>query len=78
MCCSRSLPPLFIALISGRQKSLDELKRVRVELTNELTELINELGPKIWEDFDHVSMCLFLAVKVGGIDMTSSIISGRF
>lgn len=27
---------------------------MRVQLANELTELINELGPKIWEDFDHV------------------------
>lgn len=50
----RSLPPLTIALFPGQQKRLDRLKKKRVQLANELTELINELGPKIWDDFDHV------------------------
>jgi len=49
----KSLPPLTIALFPGQQKQLDKLKRMRVELSNELTELINELGPQVWEDFDH-------------------------
>ena len=33
---------------------------MRVELSNELTELINELGPQVWDDFDHVSFILYL------------------
>jgi len=49
----KSLPPLTIALFPGQQKQLDKLKRMRVELSNELTELINELGPQVWDDFDH-------------------------
>lgn len=32
---------------------------MRVELSNELTELINELGPQVWDDFDHVSPGFF-------------------
>ncbi len=57
----RSLPPLTIALFPGQQKQLDKLKRMRVELSNELTELINELGPQVWEDFDHVSLSFLVS-----------------
>lgn len=49
----KSLRPLVVALIPGQQKSLDRLKRMRLELSNEVTELTNELGPKIWDDFDN-------------------------
>lgn len=50
----RSLRPLIIALVPGQQRSLNNLKRMREELANELSELINELGPKLWDDFNHV------------------------
>ncbi|KAH8117421.1 glycerol-3-phosphate O-acyltransferase [Phellopilus nigrolimitatus] len=49
----KSLRPLVIALFPGQQRSLDRLKKMRVGLSNELTELIHELGPKLWDDFDH-------------------------
>ncbi|EJD05900.1 glycerol-3-phosphate O-acyltransferase [Fomitiporia mediterranea MF3/22] len=49
----KSLRPLVIALFPGQQRSLDKLKRMREELSNELSELINEMGPKLWDDFDH-------------------------
>ncbi|KAI5124541.1 hypothetical protein M0805_003063 [Coniferiporia weirii] len=49
----KSLRPLVIALFPGQQRSLDRLKKMRFELSNSLTELINELGPKLWDDFDH-------------------------
>lgn len=29
---------------------------MREELANELTELINELGPKLWDDFSNVNL----------------------
>ncbi|KAH8112748.1 glycerol-3-phosphate O-acyltransferase [Phellopilus nigrolimitatus] len=48
----KSLRPLIIALFPGQQRSLDRLKKMRVGLSNELNELIQELGPKLWDDFD--------------------------
>ena len=46
-------------------------------LANELTELINELGPKIWDDFDNVNLqtlfsCSWIAAD---LIMTNSIVS---
>ena len=52
--CGRSLRPLVVALLPGQQRSLDRLKKMRTELSNQLMELINELGPQLWDDFDHV------------------------
>ncbi|THH06772.1 hypothetical protein EW145_g3859 [Phellinidium pouzarii] len=49
----KSLRPLVIALFPGQQRSLDRLKKMRIGLSNELTEVINEFGPKLWDDFDH-------------------------
>ena len=46
--------PLSVALVPGQQRSLDKLKKMRVALANELTDLIDELGPKLWDDFQHV------------------------
>jgi hypothetical protein len=50
----RSLRPLIIALIPGQQRSLDKLKDMRLRLSNEVAVLINEFGPKIYDDFDEV------------------------
>ncbi|TFK92382.1 glycerol-3-phosphate O-acyltransferase [Polyporus arcularius HHB13444] len=48
----KSLRPLVIALIPGQQRSLDKLKRMREEVSNELAETINEYGPKMFDDFN--------------------------
>ncbi|KAJ7722893.1 hypothetical protein DFH07DRAFT_856402 [Mycena maculata] len=48
----KSLPPLIAALIPGHQRSLDKLKTMRVQLSNEVSELINEFGPNLYEDFN--------------------------
>ncbi|KAI0256628.1 hypothetical protein BJV78DRAFT_1165769 [Lactifluus subvellereus] len=48
----KSLGPLIIALIPGKHRYLEHLKRVRQELAKELGEAIDEFGPQIWEDFD--------------------------
>ncbi|KAI1795960.1 glycerol-3-phosphate O-acyltransferase [Ganoderma leucocontextum] len=48
----KSLRPLVVALIPGQQRSLEKLKRMRQEVSNELVETINEFGPKMFEDFD--------------------------
>lgn len=41
---------------------------MREELANELSELINELGPKLWDDFNHVRdvllWCLLLLLII--------------
>lgn len=70
----RSLRPLVIALFPGQQRRLNRLKKMRVDLANELTELINELGPKLWDDFDHVIFYLhflhFLSCPFFSIEMT--------
>lgn len=50
----RSLRPLIVALIPGQQRSLDKLKDMRLRLSNEVAALINEFGPKIYDDFDEV------------------------
>ena len=57
MClCDRSLRPLVVALVPGQQRLLDQLKATRLRLANEVADLINEYGPKMYENFDEVSM----------------------
>ncbi|KAJ7100824.1 hypothetical protein B0H15DRAFT_944115 [Mycena belliarum] len=48
----KSLPPLIAAVIPGHQKSLDKLKAMRVQLSNEVSELINDFGPNMYQDFN--------------------------
>ncbi|TCD69724.1 hypothetical protein EIP91_006491 [Steccherinum ochraceum] len=48
----KSLRPLVVALAPGQQRSLDRLKTMRAQLSNELADIINEFGPQIYEDFD--------------------------
>ncbi|KAG5643476.1 hypothetical protein DXG03_000864 [Asterophora parasitica] len=48
----KSLRPLVVALVPGQQRSLDKLKVFRVKLSNEVADLINDFGPKLYEDFN--------------------------
>ncbi|KAG9019495.1 hypothetical protein FRB90_001568 [Tulasnella sp. 427] len=48
----KSLRPLVIALFPGQQVQLDKIRKERERLSNELSEIINEFGPKLYEDFD--------------------------
>lgn len=50
----RSLRPLVVALFPGQSRSLDKVRAMRVRLSNELAETINEFGPKVFEDFNEV------------------------
>ncbi|KAL1947740.1 hypothetical protein VTO73DRAFT_13464 [Trametes versicolor] len=50
----KSLRPLVVALFPGQQRSLGKLKRMREDVANELAEVINEFGPKVFEDFDQM------------------------
>ncbi|KAF8350734.1 hypothetical protein F5887DRAFT_876538 [Amanita rubescens] len=47
----KSLRPLVIALIPGQQRSLDKLKATRQKLAEEVAELINDFGPRLYADF---------------------------
>lgn len=46
----KSFPPLFIQLISS--KSIIKLKQYREKLSQEVTDVIDKLGPEIFKDFD--------------------------
>ncbi|KAJ6630769.1 glycerol-3-phosphate O-acyltransferase [Mycena sp. CBHHK59/15] len=48
----KSLRPLVVALFPGQQRSLDKLKVMREQLSNEVVEIINDFGPKLYGDFD--------------------------
>ncbi|KAJ7109344.1 glycerol-3-phosphate O-acyltransferase [Mycena epipterygia] len=47
-----SIRPLIVALFPGQQRSLDRLKTMREKLSNEVVELINTFGPKLYDDFN--------------------------
>lgn len=47
----KSLRPLFLSLLPGSQKELDNLRRTREDMSNELSELIDEYGPQLWENY---------------------------
>lgn len=41
-----------MSLMPGQQKYLERLKVMRQTLSNELMDIINEFGPKLYDDFD--------------------------
>ncbi|KAF8326345.1 glycerol-3-phosphate O-acyltransferase [Cantharellus anzutake] len=49
---AKSLRPLVIALLPGQQRSLNRLKAMREAISQEVNDVINEFGPKLFEDFD--------------------------
>lgn len=49
-----SIRPLLVALFPGQQRSLDRLKSMREKLSNEVVEIINTFGPKLYDDFNQV------------------------
>lgn len=48
----KSLRPLVISLMPGQHQYLERLKVTRQTLSNELMDIINEFGPKLFDDFD--------------------------
>ncbi|CAG8618889.1 1717_t:CDS:2, partial [Dentiscutata heterogama] len=49
----RSLRPLFLSLLPWSKSTIQSLRQSREKLAYDLTELINELGPKLYPDFDN-------------------------
>ncbi|KAI0273599.1 glycerol-3-phosphate O-acyltransferase [Gloeopeniophorella convolvens] len=48
----KSLRPLVMSLMPGQRPYLDRLKVMREQLSDELMDIINEFGPKLYDDFD--------------------------
>jgi len=48
----KSLPPLFTALSPRSSSRLAKLRETRQRLSEEVTEVINTLGPEVFPDFD--------------------------
>ncbi|KAI6118935.1 glycerol-3-phosphate O-acyltransferase [Pisolithus croceorrhizus] len=48
----KSLRPLVLALGPGAQRDLDKVKEMRMRLSNEVADVINEFGPKLYDNFD--------------------------
>lgn len=46
----RSLRPLYVALVDP--DSTENLRRLREKLSQNITEVINEIGPQVFSDFD--------------------------
>lgn len=46
----RSLRPLYVALVDP--DSTENLRQLREKLSQNITEVINEIGPKVFSDFD--------------------------
>jgi glycerol-3-phosphate O-acyltransferase / dihydroxyacetone phosphate acyltransferase len=54
----------------GQQQYLERLKAMRQSLSNELMDVINEFGPKLYDDFDKA--CEFLIVQGHVLTVISS------
>ncbi|KAI6147663.1 hypothetical protein BKA82DRAFT_156772 [Pisolithus tinctorius] len=48
----KSLRPLILALGPRHQRDLGKVKEMRMRLSNEVVDVINEFGPKLYDDFD--------------------------
>lgn len=47
----KSLPPLFVSLLPGNQKVINDLQDTRRRVQEEMQELVDELAPQVWENF---------------------------
>ena len=47
----RSLRPLFLSVLPGNEKQLDKLRTLRAELQRDISGIVNEFGPQLFEDF---------------------------
>ncbi len=52
---AKSLRPLVVSLIPGNQRELNKLRQMREGLSNDISEIIDEFGPQLYENFEKVS-----------------------
>lgn len=57
---SRSLRPLFLSIVPN-QHEVNKLRRMREGLTNDISEIIDEFGPQLYENFNKVS-CVYVSL----------------
>lgn len=48
----KSLPPLFVSLMPGNHRVIQELQETRASISSALHALIEELGPQTFDDFE--------------------------
>jgi glycerol-3-phosphate O-acyltransferase/dihydroxyacetone phosphate acyltransferase len=48
----KSLPPLFVSLMPGNYKVIQKLQETRASIASDLHFIIDELGPKVFDNFD--------------------------
>ncbi|OCF30421.1 glycerol-3-phosphate O-acyltransferase/dihydroxyacetone phosphate acyltransferase [Kwoniella heveanensis BCC8398] len=47
----KSLRPLFLSLWPGSQREVNKLRQMRESVSNEISEVIDEFGPKMYQNF---------------------------
>lgn len=52
----KSLRPLILSLNPAGSNQIHKLRMTRAELANEVTDVINTLGPEMFPDFDHARL----------------------
>ncbi|KAI5993269.1 glycerol-3-phosphate O-acyltransferase [Pisolithus albus] len=60
----KSLRPLLLALGPGAQQDLDKVKEMRMRLSNEVVDVINEFGPKLYDNFDQEKLRVLVPASV--------------
>lgn len=53
---AKSLRPLFLSIWPGNQREVEKLREMREGLSNELSDVIDEFGPQLYENFNQVSL----------------------
>ena len=49
---AKSLRPLFLSLWPGNQREVDKLRDMRESLSNDISDIIDEFGPQLYENFN--------------------------
>ncbi|ORX35994.1 putative glycerol-3-phosphate O-acyltransferase [Kockovaella imperatae] len=53
---AKSLRPLFLSLWPWNQREVDRLRMMREGLANDISDIIDEFGPKLYENFEQARM----------------------
>ncbi|UZJ52167.1 hypothetical protein CBS101457_001487 [Exobasidium rhododendri] len=54
----KSLPPLFVSLMPGNYKVIQKLQETRASIASDLHFVIDDLGPKVFDNFDQQKMLM--------------------
>lgn len=52
----KSLRPLFISIVPGNQHEIKKLRKMREDITEEISSVVDEFGPKMFDNFDRTRM----------------------